>query len=129
MVSTAHPAFAVEQVGFFQDEKDLFEHFRGQALGGRKFLNLGNSLGRPAGHGSKGTERILGAFGKSHHASVIPQPGMAESGKPRWSPGHIAACLPGARPVGPRFLFRTAWFCRGRQRPIIGKLAIGVDGF
>ena len=82
MVAPPHAAFAVEQVGFFQDKEDLFEHFGGQALGGRKFLDLGNRLGRPAGHGSKGTERILGAFGKSHHASVIPQPDGAESGKP-----------------------------------------------
>jgi hypothetical protein len=82
MVASPHAAFAVEQVGFFQDEEDLFEHFGGQALGGRKFLDLGNRLSRPAGHGSKGTERILGAFGKSHHAFAIPQPGKAESGKP-----------------------------------------------
>jgi hypothetical protein len=82
MVAPPHAAFTVEQVGFFQDEEDLFEHFGGQSLGGRKFLDLGNCLGRPTGHGSKGTERILGAFGKSHHASGIPQRGKAESGKP-----------------------------------------------
>jgi hypothetical protein len=81
MISTPHSAFAVEQVGFFQDEEDLFEDFGRQALGGGKFLDLGNGLGWPASHGSKGTERILRAFGKSHHASVIAQPDGAESGK------------------------------------------------
>lgn len=71
VIAAADAAFAVEQVGFFEDEEDLFKDFRGQPFGGRKFLDLGNGLGRPAGHGRQGTEGVFGPFGKSHHAGVI----------------------------------------------------------